>query len=170
MVCESLKTSYSFIFCFQGVRFLPDFAFFFFNTALVCWLMACPPHVWEIVMPFSLLSSKTNFSVCFKWYRWYIYTNLHQWLLHPFSASLAPYPHCIQYNILVLWLWAPSALDSFLCSASAAPHFKLETSGVWVFRCAAPWLWNSLPLHLQQLDSDSSKLNGFHLHVNFNHP
>lgn len=115
MVCKSLKTSYSFIFCFQGVRLLPDFAFFFFNTALMCWLMPCPPHVWETVIPFSLLPSKTNFSVGSTWYRWYIYTNLHQWLLHPFSASLAPYPHCIQYNILVLWLWPPSALDSFSC-------------------------------------------------------
>ncbi|KAF7641542.1 hypothetical protein LDENG_00278210 [Lucifuga dentata] len=33
------------------------------------------------------------------------------------------------------------------------PPFRLSTMGVRAFSCSAPRLWNSLPLHIHQLDS-----------------
>ncbi|KAF7644839.1 hypothetical protein LDENG_00214900, partial [Lucifuga dentata] len=35
----------------------------------------------------------------------------------------------------------------------SVPSFRLSTMGARAFSCSAPRLWNSLPLHIRQLDS-----------------
>ncbi|KAF7663890.1 hypothetical protein LDENG_00195450 [Lucifuga dentata] len=45
------------------------------------------------------------------------------------------------------------SLQSSSAVLLSVPSFRLSTLGARAFSCSAPRLWNSLPLHIRQLDS-----------------
>ncbi len=56
----------------------------------------------------------------------------------------------------LLHLYTPlRSLGSSSADVLSVPKFKMSSFGGRAFSCAAPKLWNSLPLHIRQLDSIS---------------
>ncbi|KAF7642335.1 hypothetical protein LDENG_00259820 [Lucifuga dentata] len=62
--------------------------------------------------------------------------------------------HAPPYLSELLHPYTPSrSLRSSSAILLSVPSFRLSTMGARAFSCSAPRLWNSLPLHIRQLDS-----------------
>lgn len=71
----------------------------------------------------------------------------------PQGSVLGLFHFIIRLLSNLLQLYIPSrSLRSSSAELLRVPHFKLSSFGSRAFSCVSPELWNSLPLHICQLD------------------